>query len=55
VKYRLLPKDQLTSLDIGAGHEMLSKVDSSTETPWDQGPRLAPEGAFLATCVFGTL
>ena len=35
--------------------EMLSKVDNSTETPWDQGPRLALEGAFLATCVFGTL
>jgi hypothetical protein len=35
--------------------EMLSKVDNSTETPWDQGPRLALEGVFLATCVFGTL
>ena len=35
--------------------EMLSKVDNSTETLWDQGPRLALEGVFLATCVFGTL
>jgi hypothetical protein len=26
--------------------EMLSKVDNSTETPWDQGPRLALEGSF---------
>jgi hypothetical protein len=34
---------------------MLSMVYNSTATPRDQGPGLTLEGAFLATCVFGTL
>jgi hypothetical protein len=35
--------------------EMLSIVYNSTVTLWDQGPGLALEEVFLATCVFGTL
>jgi hypothetical protein len=57
VKCRLLPEDLVSRISAPGKLqlEMLSKVDNSTETPWDQGPKLALEGVFLATCVFGTL